>query len=201
MRNWFSRRNLCYLIIVPALVALLAACRLEMRTQPRAEPFEASGFFADGAVLRPVVADTVARGQLREDEQLYTGRVNGQIANSFPFTPTLEVIERGQERYDIFCTPCHGLTGDGQGIVTQYGMPEATSFHDPALRDESTGYYFTVITNGTRVMPSYAARIPVEDRWAIIAYIRALQLSQNLNADQLSADDLPQLENSEVITQ
>lgn len=159
--------------------------------------------------MRPVPADTVARGQLRDDEQLYTGRVNGQIVNSFPFTPTLELIERGQERYDIFCTPCHGLTGDGEGIVTQYGMDAPTSFHDPALRDESTGYYFTVITNGTRVMPSYAARIPAADRWAIIAYIRALQLSQNVDATELAPDELPQLENgagnsleqSEVITQ
>lgn len=205
MMNRFTHRYIRLLMLLPALLLLLAACRFDMRTQPRADAFEASPVFANGAVLRPVVADTVARGQLHEDEQLYTGRVNGQIVNSFPFTPTVELIERGQERYEIFCAPCHGLTGDGEGIVTQYGMPVPTSFHDPALRDESTGYYFTVITNGTRIMPSYAARIPVEDRWAIIAYVRALQLSQNVPVDQLAPEDLPELENSlessEVITE
>ncbi len=182
-------------------VGLLAGCRLDMRDQPRYEPFEASTFFADGAAVRPRIADTVARNEVNLDDQLHTGRVNGQVADSFPFTVTVAVLERGQERYNIFCAPCHGLVGDGRGIVTEYGMPVPTSFHDPALRDETTGYYFTVITNGTRVMPSYASRIHPEDRWAIIAYIRALQLSQNAAADQLSADDLPQLEQTQPITQ
>jgi mono/diheme cytochrome c family protein len=171
-----------------------------MRAQPRYEPFEQSSFFADGAAMRQPVANTVARGQLHEDELLYTGRVDGQIAASFPFTPTVALIERGQERYDIFCTPCHGLTGDGQGIVVQYGMREPRSFHDPDLRAEAPGYYFNIITNGTRVMPSYAARIPAEDRWAIIAYVRALQLSQAVDATQLAPAELPQVESSEVIT-
>jgi len=179
---------------------LLTACRLDMRAQPRYEPFEANAFFADGITMRQPITDTVARGQVQDDEQLYTGRVNGQIAESFPFTPTLALIERGQERYDIFCTPCHGLTGDGKGIVTQYGMPEPTSFHDPDLRAERVGYYFNIITNGTRVMPGYATRIPAEDRWAIVAYLRALQLSQEVDVSQLAPDELPQLDQSTVIT-
>jgi mono/diheme cytochrome c family protein len=112
----------------------------------------------------------------------------------------VEVLERGHERYDIFCSPCHGLVGNGQGIITEYGMRSPTSFHDPELRDEPPGYYFDIITNGTRVMPSYASRIPPADRWAIIAYIRALQLSQNVDASQLPPDELPQLEQTEPIT-
>jgi hypothetical protein len=183
------------------VLGLLAGCRLDMRDQPRYEPLEASTFFADGAAVRPRIADTVARGEANLDDQLHTGRVNGQVADSFPFTVTVALLERGQERYNIFCAPCHGLVGDGQGIITDYGMPVPASFHDPALRDETTGYYFAVITNGTRVMPSYASRIRPEDRWAIIAYIRALQLSQNAAADQLSAEDLPQLEQTQPITQ
>jgi mono/diheme cytochrome c family protein len=188
------------IVWIGVAAALLTACRMEMREQPRFEPYEANTFFADGATMRQPVADTVARGQFYEDELRYTGLVNGRLAESFPYTPTVALIERGQERYDIFCTPCHGLTGDGKGIITTYGMPEAPSFHDPDLRAEPPGFYFDVITNGTRVMPSYE-RIPVDDRWAIIAYVRALQLSQNVEASTLSADELPLLENSEVITQ
>lgn len=193
MRNG-RRRRVTATIIGLSCALLLVACRLEMREQPRLEPYEQSTFFANGAVMRQPVADTVARGQLHEDEFLQTGRVDGQIAASFPFTPTLAVIERGQERFNIFCAPCHGLTGDGKGIVTQYGMREPRSFHDPDLSAESPGYYFNIITNGTRVMPSYAARIPPEDRWAIIAYIRALQLSQNTDITTLTPDDLAALE-------
>jgi mono/diheme cytochrome c family protein len=195
-------RNFRRLTLISFFLALglLAGCRLDMRDQPRYEPFEASTLFADGASARPRVADTVARNEVALDDQLHTGRVNGQVADSFPFTVTVAILERGQERYNIFCTPCHGLVGDGHGIVTEYGMPVPTSFHDPALREETAGYYFTVITNGTRVMPRYASRIRSEDRWAIIAYIRALQLSQNAAAAQLSAEDLPQLEQTHPIT-
>lgn len=182
-------------------VGLLAGCRLDMRDQPRYEPFEASSFFADGASVRPRIADTVARTEVNLGDQLHTGRLNGQVADSFPFTVTVAVLERGQERYTIYCTPCHGLVGDGNGIVTQHGMPEPPSFHDPDLRNETAGYYFGVITDGTRVMPSFAAQIPPADRWAIVAYVRALQLSQNAAPSQLSADELPKLEQTETITQ
>lgn len=181
-------------------MGILAGCRLNMREQPRAEPFAASTLFADGAAMRPRVAGTVARGELPPDAHLSSGRVAGQVAETFPFTVTLAVLERGQERYDIFCAPCHGLVGDGRGIVTQYGMEAPTSFHDPDLRAEPPGYYFTLITNGTRLMPSYAARIPVEDRWAIVAYIRALQLSQSADPSAVPSDALPDLEQTETIT-
>ena len=182
-------------------LGVLAGCRLDMRDQPRYEPFEESTFFPDRASARPRVADTVARNQPVLDDQLHTGRVNGQVADSFPFTVTVAMLERGQERYNIFCGPCHGLLGDGKGIITEYGMPVPASFHDPDLRAEAAGYYFTIITDGTRVMPSYASRIRPEDRWAIIAYIRALQLSQNTEAAQLPAAELPQLDQTAPITQ
>ena len=182
-------------------LGVLAGCRLDMRDQPRYEPLEESTFFPDRASARPRVADTVARNQPVLDDQLHTGRVNGQVADSFPFTVTVAVLERGQERYNIFCAPCHGLLGDGKGVITEYGMPVPASFHDPDLRAEAAGYYFTIITDGTRVMPSYASRIRPEDRWAIIAYIRALQVSQHTEATQLPADELPQLEQTTPITQ
>ena len=171
--------------------ALLSACAMTLEDQPRFEAQEASPFFANGAVSRPRVADTVARGELRLDPLLTTGQVGGQFVDSFPFTVTQTILERGQQRYEIFCTPCHGLTGDGQGVITEYGMRHPDSFHSPDLREREAGYYFAIITDGTRVMPSYAARIPMEDRWAIVAYIRALQLSQNVDASQIAPGKLP----------
>jgi hypothetical protein len=175
-------------------LSLATGCALDMRHQPRYEAFEKSAFFQDNLSARPPVADTVARGQLHLDEHLYNGRVNGDFAQTFPFTVTLEILERGQERYDIFCTPCHGQVGDGQGIITEYGLRAPNSFHTPELRDEPPGYYFDLITRGTRVMPSYAARIRPEDRWAIVAYIRALQLSQNASLSDVPPQEVPNLD-------
>ncbi len=171
-----------------------------MSDQPRYEPFEQSSFFADQASVRPRIVDTVARGHLRTDQHLYAGRVDGRFAETFPFTVTVETVERGRERYDIFCAPCHGLTGEGNGIVIEYGLRKPPSFHEADVRSEPTGYYFALITDGARVMPSYAARILPEDRWAIVAYIRALQLSQSADAAQLPADVLPNLGASATIT-
>jgi hypothetical protein len=193
-------RHFLPLIGILFCLAVAVGCTLDMRDQPRYEPFEESAVFADGASARPRIADTVARGHLRLNEHLYTGRVNSQFMDTFPFTVTVATLERGRERYDIFCAPCHGLVGDGNGIIAEYGMEAPPSFHDPDLRESSAGYYFTIMTNGTRVMPSYAARIPVEDRWAIVAYIRALQLSQNADVSQLSADELSQLDATATIT-
>lgn len=192
MTKFFLTPNRFWRIALLLLAAaLLAACVMTLEDQPRFEAQEASPFFADGAANRPRVADTVARGELPLDPLLTTGRVNGQFIDSFPFTITQTILERGQQRFDIFCSPCHGLTGDGQGVITEYGMPHPGSFHLPELRDREAGYYFVTITDGTRVMPSYAARIPVEDRWAIVAYIRALQLSQNVDASQIAPGKLP----------
>ena len=197
-RKFFRIGSLTGLLVCLALFTV--SCRLDMRDQPRMEPLAESNFFADKASARPRIADTVARGQLHLDQQLYTGRVNGELTTTFPFTVTQAIVERGQERFTIFCTPCHGLVGDGHGIITEYGMRVPPSFHDPELRDQPAGYYFEVITDGTRVMPSYGTRIPPADRWAIIAYIRALQLSQNVEAARLSPEELPKLDQTDTIT-
>lgn len=175
-------------------ILVLAGCRYEMSDQPRYEPFESSTLFADGASVRPRVADTVARNEPIVNDLLHSGRIDNRFSPTFPFTVTEQILERGQQRYNIFCAPCHDVAGTGHGVITEYGMRTPPSFHDPDLRDEPVGYYFVTITDGTRVMPSYASRIPVEDRWAIVAYIRALQLSQNADTKTLPAEDLPKLE-------
>jgi mono/diheme cytochrome c family protein len=164
-----------------------------MANQPRYETFEESAFFADRASARSQVPGTIARGQLRLDDHLYTGQIAGDFVQNFPFPVTGEVLARGQEQYNIFCTPCHGLAGDGQGIMIEYGMRQPDSFHSAELRERPAGYYFDLISRGTRVMPSYASRIKVEDRWAIVAYIRALQLSQQTDLSRVPAEEVPNL--------
>jgi mono/diheme cytochrome c family protein len=150
-----------------------------MHDQPKYEPYERSEFFADGRAMRPQVAGTVARGQLREDARMFTGREGAQFVATIPLPVDEALVRRGQERYQIFCTPCHGLRGKGDGIVVQRGYRTPASFHEERLRAQPDGYFFDVISNGFGVMPDYAAQVAVKDRWAIVAYLRALQLSQN----------------------
>ena len=176
------------LLILCGLV-LTAACRQDMHDQPRYEPLEASSFFADGRSARPLVAGTVARGDLREDEHFYTGKSDGAVVETFPFPVTREVFERGQERYTIFCSPCHDQVGNGEGMIVQRGFRRPSSFHIDRLREAPVGYFFEVITNGFGAMYDYADRIPPRDRWAIIAYIRALQLSQNASINDVPAQE------------
>jgi mono/diheme cytochrome c family protein len=156
-----------------------------MHDQPRYEPLEANPFFADQRASRPQVAGTVARGQLHEDEQLYLGTVNGEPAETFPFAVTREVIERGRQRFEIFCTPCHGRLGNGQGMVTQRGFRHPPTYHSQQLREAPVGHFFDVISNGFGAMYSFNDRIPPQDRWAIVAYIRTLQFSQAARAAEL----------------
>jgi len=156
-----------------------SACRQDMHDQPRYKPLAGSPFFEDGRASRPPVAGTVPRGHARTDEHLYAGKVNGRLAETFPFPITRSVLERGRERYDIFCAPCHGRDGYGEGMIVQRGFRRPPSFHTDRLRQAPVGHFFDVITNGFGTMASYASRIRPEDRWAIVAYIRALQLSQN----------------------
>jgi mono/diheme cytochrome c family protein len=155
----------------------LTACRQDMHDQPRYEPLSQSTFFADGLSARSPVAGTVARGHLREDTLLYTGKIDGANATTFPFPVDARVMARGRERYDIFCSPCHARTGLGDGMVVQRGYRQPPTLHSDRLRGAPPGHFFDVITNGFGAMPEYAAQIPAEDRWAIVAYIRALQLS------------------------
>jgi mono/diheme cytochrome c family protein len=174
-----------------ALVLLLlasTACRQKMAVQPRYDPLEPSDFFSDGMSARPRVAGTVARGELAIDGFLASGKINGQDGDGFPFPITLAVMNRGEERFNIYCSECHSKVGDGNGMIPARGFRRPPSFHTDTLRTAKTGHFFDVITNGFGSMPSYAAQVPVPDRWAIIAYIRALQLSQHGTMNDLPPD-------------
>ena len=186
------------------------ACRQDMQDQPRMKPFRSTTFFRDGMSSRPPVTGTVPRGYLRADREFFTGKKSaagtiapaaaptatppGAIAaqgiasypddlEEFPLLITHDVVKRGKERYDIFCSACHGMTGNGDGMIVRRGFRRAASFHTDSLRQAPVGHYFDAITNGWGAMPSYAAQILARDRWAIVAYIRALQLShQNMQS-------------------
>lgn len=161
------------------LLAPLCACRQDMHDQPKLKPNAHSAFFADGRVNRPMVLGTVARGRLFDDDHLHLGKVGDKPAETFPFEITRADLLRGQERFGIFCSPCHDPSGGGDGMIVQRGMKRPPSFHIQRLRDAPPGYFFDVITNGFGAMFDYSDRIRAEDRWRIIAYVRALQLSQN----------------------
>lgn len=177
--------NLVCLSGALVLAALaLAGCRLDMHLQPKYKPYEPTTFFDDGRSERPPVPGTVARGHLHEDELLYTGKENGVLVDKFPFPITMADLRRGQERFNIYCTPCHDYTGSGHGMIVQRGMPVPPSFHIDRLRGEPAGHFVDVMTNGLGNMYSYAARVEPEDRWRITAYIRALQLSQHATAQE-----------------
>ncbi len=173
---------------------LLAACRQDMHDAPRLDALEASTFFSDGRAARMSVPSTVARGQLREDEHLYMGRVGGQPAAEFPMPVTAEMMERGRERFGVFCAPCHGATGVGNGTIVQRGFRQPPSYHEERLVDAPVGYFFDVMTNGFGAMQDYSAQVPVADRWAIAAYIRALQFSRRASVDDVPADRRAELD-------
>jgi hypothetical protein len=169
--------------LLPAVlltVMATSACRLDMHVQPRFNPLARNDFFADQRSARPPVEGTVARGQLREDTYFYTGKISGNPGDYFPMPVDENVLARGRERFNVFCAPCHSRLGDGNGIVPSRGFPrKPPSYHIERLRKAPIGYFFDVMTNGFGLMPDYASQIPPKDRWAIAAYIRALQLSQN----------------------
>jgi mono/diheme cytochrome c family protein len=173
-----------------ALVSVASGCRQDMHNKGRLKPFEESRFFADGRGARPLPAGTVARGFLRDDVGLYKGQTpEGDFLAKNPLPLTQQSLERGQSRFNIYCTPCHGRVGEGDGMIVARGYKKPTSFHDARLRDVPDGYLFDVMTNGFGQMPAYAAQVTPEDRWAIVGYVRALQLSQNVPAAELTADD------------
>ena len=198
-----QRPALCLLLSTFCLIAA-AGCRRDMQDQPKMKPYRATTFYSDGLSSRPPVEGTVARGYLMTDTEFFTGKKTGRgSANSaqtpatavnagslvgpaaypddvevFPLTISKETVTRGKERYEIFCSACHGPTGNGDGMIVRRGFRRAASFNDDRLRQAPVGHYFDAITNGWGAMPSYATQIPAEDRWAIIAYVRALQLSQ-----------------------
>ncbi len=180
-----------------ALLFLFAACRQEMADQPRYDPLESSTLFADGQSARPLVEGTVARGQLRDDEQFFNGGTDTALATEFPLPVTLEVLHRGQERYNIYCTPCHDQLGSGNGMIVRRGYSRPPSFHTEILNKQPVGHLFRVITQGIGAMPSYRVQIAAQDRWAIIAYMKALQFSQNAKLDDVPAPQRDQLTGSQ----
>jgi hypothetical protein len=150
-----------------------------MHDQPKFLPQRGTSFYADGRSVRPQVENTVARNQLREDSYFYTGFSGGKEGDGMPFPVTMDVLARGQERYNVYCTPCHSRVGNGAGMIVQRGYAKAGNFHVERLQKAPLGHFFNVITNGYGAMPDYSAQVAPVDRWAIVAYIRALQLSQN----------------------
>ncbi len=177
----------------------LAGCRQDMHDAPRYDPLEASTTLPKGSSAQPLVAGTVSReyhvpnmqdfAGLREDDHLYTGKVNGELVKTFPFPMTRADLDRGGERFDIYCSPCHGRTGEGNGIVVQRGFRQPPSYHIDRLRLAPVGHFFDVMTNGFGAMSDYRSQIAVEDRWRIVAYVRALQLSQNATAAEIPAGE------------
>ncbi|HLJ79063.1 MAG TPA: cytochrome c [Acidobacteriaceae bacterium] len=180
-------RRAAHLAGALGLLALVAGCRQDMQDQPRMFPQRGTTMFADGRSVRPQVEHTVARGQLYEADYFYTGLMNGKEANMMPFPVTMQVLARGQERFNVYCSPCHSRVGNGAGMIVQRGYKPAGNLHDAKRMGEPLSHYFYVMTNGYGAMPDYKAQVTPEDRWAIAAYIRALQLSQAATAADVPA--------------
>jgi mono/diheme cytochrome c family protein len=190
------------LLLLSAFCLLTSACRQKMANQPRYDPLETSDFFADGMSARPRVAETVARGELSTDPFFDTGKINGAVADGFPIPVSRELVDRGHQRFDIYCSECHGRLGDGNGMIPSRGYRRPPSFHTQTLRTATTGHFFDVMTNGFGAMPPYGSMIPPRDRWAIVAYVRALQISQNATVgdvppNERAALDQPALSQAE----
>ncbi len=186
------RKNTAAWLLLAVVVCL--GCRQDLYNQPRKKPYAASEFFDDGRSARPPVPGTIARGQLNDDPHLYTGRVNGQLVTTFPFPVDRAVLERGRSRYNIYCAPCHDRVGNGNGMIVLRGYRQPPSLHIDRLRQAPAGHYFDVMTNGLGAMPDYAAQIDAHDRWAVVAYIRALQLSQRATTAEVPPEEMRRLE-------
>lgn len=189
-------KKLGWLGAILLLALVLTGCTMTMRDQPHFEPYESTSFFQNERTARLPIADTVARGLAKTDTLLYTGKVEGQFTEVFPFSINAEMLKRGRERYDIYCAPCHDQIGAGKGMVVQRGFKQPPSLHVDRLRQAPPGYIYNAIANGFGSMPSYANRIPVEDRWLIVAYVEALQLSQHATIADVPESELSQLEGS-----
>jgi mono/diheme cytochrome c family protein len=162
-----------------AALSLIAGCRQDMQDEPKFVPQRGTHFFTDGRSARPQVEHTVSRNQVDVDDYFHTGLLNGKEQDAMPFPVNAQVMARGQERYNIYCTPCHSRVGNGEGMIVQRGYKPAGNFHDAKRLAEPLSHYFYVMTNGFGAMPDYSAQIAPEDRWAIAAYVRALQYSQS----------------------
>lgn len=176
------------------LIVTCAGCRRDMQDQPRFKPLEGSRFFADSRSARPVPAGTIARDELNDTDVFHTGISNGVFTAEFPVPITKKLLLRGEQRYNVFCTPCHGFLGDGNGMIAKRGFKWPANLHTDRLRNAPPGYLFQVVSNGYGAMPDYRHQIPPGDRWAILAYVRALQLSRNAKLADVPADARGQLE-------
>lgn len=186
--------------LLPVLLVLggAVACRQDMHDQPKYIPLRPSSFFADGRSARPIPAGTVARGHLDDDTVFYTGKgPDGKFVNEFPFPVTKDVLVRGQQRFNVYCSPCHDRLGNGLGMIVRRGFRRPPSYHIDRLRQVPNGYIFDVITNGFGAMPDYSAQIQPADRWAIVSYIRALQLSQQATINDVPAAERAQLQGAQ----
>ena len=186
--------NCGFRIAAVIVLLVLMGCRQDMHDQAKLEPMEESQFWGDERASRPLVEGTVARGQLRDDDLLYTGKRGTEFINEFPLTLTEEMVKRGQERFNIYCTPCHDAVGTGNGMIVQRGFKRPPSLHIDRLRQAQHGYFYDVITNGFGSMSGYAEQMPVNDRWAVTAYIRALQLSQHAELQDVPEEQRKKLE-------
>lgn len=184
------RRRRLWPLALLALVLILSACGRNMYDTPRADTFERSPFFEDGAAARPLPEGTVSRERGGLDPVYLTGQDDDGAVSDLPVEVSADLLRRGQERYNIYCAPCHGYSGEGDGMIVQRGFPQPTSFHEQRLLDAPVGYYYNAIAEGFGRMYSYASRVPVEDRWAIAGYVKALQLSQNATLDDVPNDVL-----------
>lgn len=175
------------------LLLPMAACRQDMQDQPKYKPLGASRFFADGREARPIPAGTIARDELNDTDSFHTGAADGVFLDSIPLKVDAKLLHRGQERFDIYCSPCHGRTGDGNGMVAQRGLKIPANLHTDRLRSVPPGYIYQVIKNGYGAMGDYGDQIPVNDRWAIVAYVRALQLSRDATMNDVPAEQRGEL--------
>jgi len=175
--------------LLVAVAAGLLGCRQEMRDDSRLKPYQESPFFADRNASRPLVNGVVPRGEARTDDFFYTGEIQGRLVRGFPAPVTMEQLQKGKERYNIYCSVCHGLTGVGDGMIVQRGFPRPPSFHEQRLRDAPEGHFFHVITHGYGAMYAYASRVEPDERWAIIAYLRALQLARHATLDDVPPEE------------
>jgi hypothetical protein len=183
----------CWALLGSAALATIG-CRQDMHDQPKYTPLRPSNFFADGRSARPIPEGAVARGHLNDDTAFYTGKdAAGKDVTEFPMPVTKEMILRGQQRFNVYCTPCHSRLGDGNGTVVQRGYRHPPSYHIDRLRQAPVGHFFDVMTNGFGAMPDYAQQVHPADRWAIISYIRVLQYSQDASINDVPADQRGQL--------
>lgn len=191
MNSTLSKQRLLAFCLLPLLAA---GCRQDMHDAPRYDPLEESAIWRNGMSAQPLVQGTVARGHLNEDTVLNEGKLDGQPSQVFPFAITKADLDRGQERFNVYCSPCHDKSGTGNGMVVQRGYRQAASFHIDRLRDAAPGYIFDVATNGFGVMPDYKSQIPADDRWRIVAYVRALQMARHATTADVPASELSKLD-------